>query len=686
MSEFGSDKKPENQEEESKDTGVPKPPVQLPSGFAPLVPGSTLDDLKELPESGDDEEELVEESSEEVTEEVSVVEDPEEEASEEDGEETLGEEGEERISGESEEQDGEASLEETSDLEGPDVASIFAKVERESELESVGGAETEAAEPASLESGAEGFSVPKVKPVMLSAAAVYGRGSDENESGEVVTDEVEATSAEDIEATEEVEVEELENETLPVTDEEGLLSDEEAADEEGDPDEKEDTEEETITVEEEVVVNEKPDEEPVGVESEDESAEETTEDVTLVVDESPEGEVTEFESEEEGVSNGELPEEEVTLVEETVVEDVEDEEDEDDEEDEEDEEGEEDEEDDEDDEINAEINAEIDDFEDDAADEDDDDESDDDGEDDESDEDASEKSVLEILAGGELEEVAEEVGEDEEDEPEEEEGKDLDPLDEESEPEESKIKVPDPAAVAGLVAKGTESKADEMEVMDPEKERERRRELFQPEKPVSRWAFWRRSSKRDQQLARVSEGYLEMVDLVRAIRNQLESQNENNLILRDSLSQLPEAMKGLESFSKSQRTVGKALKEIHGQLRNSGAKDHKLVESMEGFNSTLKGMDDTGKATLRTFDRVQERMRDSDIRMENLFQKVQNSEEKVSDTMVRLQRNMAIMQSLFLICLMIVIGVLVFTVMGTKQESEAPKPPVKKEEPVESRE
>lgn len=240
-----------------------------------------------------------------------------------------------------------------------------------------------------------------------------------------------------------------------------------------------------------------------------------------------------------------------------------------------------------------------------------------------------------------------------------------------------------PSAVPGmneLVAKAQRDKAENMEVVDPKTERTR--ELFRAEKQGSRWAFWRRPSKRDQQLARISEGYLEMVDLVRAIRSQLESQNENNLILRDSLAHLPEAMKGLDSFSKSQRTVGKALKEIHGQLKKSGSRDQKLVESMGGFNDTLKGMDDTSRATMQTFDRVQERMRDSDIRMENLFQNVQNTEEKVGETMVRLQRNMAIMQGLFLFCLMIVIGVLVFTVIGNwdQDQKKAESRPAQTEE------
>lgn len=216
---------------------------------------------------------------------------------------------------------------------------------------------------------------------------------------------------------------------------------------------------------------------------------------------------------------------------------------------------------------------------------------------------------------------------------------------------------------------------EEMEVMESEKkESTSLAQSGASEKPISKWAFWRRPSKRDQQLARISEGYLEMVDLVRAIRSQLETQNENNLILRDSLAHLPEAMKGLDSFSKSQHTVGEALKEIHGEMQSYSAKDQKLAESMTDFNDTLKGIDGTSKATMQTFDRVQERMRDSDIRMENLFQNVQNTEEKVSDTMVRLQRNMAVMQYIFLFCLMIVIGVLVFALAGGKQDKNDPAP------------
>jgi len=225
--------------------------------------------------------------------------------------------------------------------------------------------------------------------------------------------------------------------------------------------------------------------------------------------------------------------------------------------------------------------------------------------------------------------------------------------------------------------------ADEIEVLGPEKANERSlsKSPGEQNRKVSKWAFWKKPSKRDEQLARISDGYLEMVDLVRAIRGQLESQNDNNVILRDSLAHLPEAMKGLDSFSKSQHTVGEALQEIHGQMQKYSTKDEKLADSMDGFNSTLKGMDNTTKATMEIFDRVQERMRDSDIRMEHLVENVQSTEEKVSDTMMRLQRNMVIMQTLFLICLMVAIGALIFTFMMNRDGEKAPvNEPVKAEQ------
>lgn len=230
--------------------------------------------------------------------------------------------------------------------------------------------------------------------------------------------------------------------------------------------------------------------------------------------------------------------------------------------------------------------------------------------------------------------------------------------------------IPDPDRVAELVTKKVKS-ADQIEVLGPE--RAKNEELSVPETKLSKWAFWKRPSKRDQQLARISEGYLEMVDLVRSIRGQLDSQSENNMILRESLVHLPQAIKGLdqgiEQFSKSQLAVGKALGEIHTQLKSNNERDGRLAVSMDGFNDTLKGMDETSNETIKTFSLVQEQMKDSDIRIENFFQNVQNNEEKVSETMVRLQRNMALMHYVFLGCLMLVIGILVFTVITRKEQS-----------------
>lgn len=680
MNEFGSSEKPESNDLENEEVVIPKPPVTLPPGFTPLVPGSTLDELEEVAEEAESD---LEEATVPETDDARFM-----------------------PSGDSPSGTEETSGEDESGLSGPDVASIFAKVESERLA-----VEEEDPVPA-IGLSTVGFSAPKVKPVMLSAEAVYGNKSEpevtpdesidetideenhkilwgadraddsepsiseeeeipvlqpEEESGDVSE---EATSEESSsEEEEEDDAGESVAEVLAVTEDDSQEADAileesgEESDDESDGVDESDEEsgelvEESGELEDAPILSEEvsddsesaddPLQEEEGetepVSSEDEAEEEDGEETGLEIagsqpeendeEASDEGAAAEVEEE---LEESEAADEEGAEIEETPVDPTADGEEED-EDSAADSEGEE--------EALAPAASE-------------------DGEDQEGE---KEKSVLEILAESLPEEDEEVVDEDEVESDEDEESED-----EESEDEEKAgANLPDATVVAGLVAKARESEADEMEVVD--EERERRRELFKPEPPSRGWAFWRRSSKRDQQLARVSEGYLEMVDLVRAISKQLQSQTENNLILRDSLSHLPEAMKGLESFSKSQRTVGKALKEIHGQLKNSGTKEQKLVESMEGFNDTLKGMDDTGRATMKTFDRVQERMRDSDIRMENLFQKVQTSEEKVSDTMVRLQRNMAIMQSLFLIVLMIVIGVLVFVVIGAKDDKPDPVP------------
>ena len=184
--------------------------------------------------------------------------------------------------------------------------------------------------------------------------------------------------------------------------------------------------------------------------------------------------------------------------------------------------------------------------------------------------------------------------------------------------------------------------------------------LAQPLKPVSRWAFWKKGRQREEQLIRISEGYVEMVDMVRSISNQAEAQYQNNLILRDSLMHLPNAIQSLEGLGKSHEQVTLALEKINDQMETNLAKDERMADTMVGFNDTLKGMNGTTKATIQTFDRVQERMRDSDLRMENLFSNVRQSEERVSETMTRLQRNTSIFQALFLLCLLGIIGGLVY--------------------------
>jgi len=241
--------------------------------------------------------------------------------------------------------------------------------------------------------------------------------------------------------------------------------------------------------------------------------------------------------------------------------------------------------------------------------------------------------------------------------------------------------------------------SNEVQVVSSGQRAEVVKRLSEPPKLVSRWKFWKRASQRDEQLTRISEGYVELVDMVRCIRDQADAQYENNIILRDSLKQLPTAIQSLQDFGKSQELVVSALDTINTQMKQSSSNEQRMEKAMLGLNGTLKEVGDASRASTSSFDKVQERMRDSDIRMENLFNNVRKSEEKVSDTMMRLQRNMSIIQGFFLFCMLCVIGGLIYIILNRSeikdkvtpsiQPTEAPKSaeapePVDAPEPIES--
>ena len=113
-----------------------------------------------------------------------------------------------------------------------------------------------------------------------------------------------------------------------------------------------------------------------------------------------------------------------------------------------------------------------------------------------------------------------------------------------------------------------------------------------PPVPARKEGFFSRlfHSRKKQQALAVQNGYLEMVDLIRAIRIHLERQETVQTTVLALLEKVPSAMD-------RQNDVMSLFKQ---QLENNLEKDRQLTESMSRLNQTLAGIDESQRASTHT--------------------------------------------------------------------------------------
>jgi len=146
-------------------------------------------------------------------------------------------------------------------------------------------------------------------------------------------------------------------------------------------------------------------------------------------------------------------------------------------------------------------------------------------------------------------------------------------------------------------------------------------------------AWWlhriRPGAKREQQVAALQAGYDEVVELVEAIQDHLRNQQETQ---REMLKQLPAAVDGLHRVAESTRRQTEALDLIHRQLKESGDRDRRLLESMTGFKET----------------------------MQSLAESSQSSEKLMRDMIERTEQRMILLVGVIMVLVLLVLGVAVY--------------------------
>ena len=154
-----------------------------------------------------------------------------------------------------------------------------------------------------------------------------------------------------------------------------------------------------------------------------------------------------------------------------------------------------------------------------------------------------------------------------------------------------------------------------------------------PPVPQKKPGFLRRlfTSRKKQQAVAMQNGYLEMVDLIRAIRSHLDRQDNLQTSVLTMLEKVPGAMD-------RQHEVMTMFKQ---QLENGMENNRRLTDSMGNLNNTLAAMDESQKASSRT--------------VTDLIHRSRESEQLLREVMRRAERRMTILLAFFFL-LVIALG------------------------------
>lgn len=168
-----------------------------------------------------------------------------------------------------------------------------------------------------------------------------------------------------------------------------------------------------------------------------------------------------------------------------------------------------------------------------------------------------------------------------------------------------------------------------------------------PPVPQKKPGFLRRlfTSRKKQQAVAMQNGYLEMVDLIRAIRSHLDRQETVQTRVLTMLEKVPGAMD-------RQHEVMTMFKQ---QLENGMENNRRLTDSMGNLNNTLAAMDESQKASSRT--------------ITDLIHRSRESEQLLREVMRRSERRMTALVIFFFLA---VVALGFYFVRGANRPAPAP--------------
>jgi hypothetical protein len=129
--------------------------------------------------------------------------------------------------------------------------------------------------------------------------------------------------------------------------------------------------------------------------------------------------------------------------------------------------------------------------------------------------------------------------------------------------------------------------------------------------PLRRDSWWRRilpHSRKKRQMAALQNGYMEMLEMMRAVREHLDRQARVQERMADVVDRLPGALTGVEKLGRAAEEQVGVLQGLREQMATTAEHDRRMVESMADFNKTLAVMNETSRASADMVRRSERRM------------------------------------------------------------------------------
>lgn len=175
-------------------------------------------------------------------------------------------------------------------------------------------------------------------------------------------------------------------------------------------------------------------------------------------------------------------------------------------------------------------------------------------------------------------------------------------------------------------------------------------QLFPP--APSRWKFWKRHRRRDEQAEALRQGASEMVDLMRSIRDHLKAESLNKDNVLRTVTPLPRVVENLQAMSARQGDTGRILSELRTTLEQRSERDGLLLRSLhrigstmekvettfEQLNQTLAGMECSNAHTAKSMEALGERVSESGRFMNESITQLRASEHDFAQYMFQSSR------------------------------------------------